>query len=295
MKPLIQKLPIDSSSSFVARTYTTPFFETPWHQHEEYELLIETTGQGSVFVGDFIGEYDAGDVFLLGKNLPHWFRKKDSESTGSAVVVQFKEEIFGETFLKLPEMQQISNLLKNASHGIALKGDLKTMVGNTLKSIETLTGFSQLSALLNCLNQISISDQITFLTNSPIISFSKQDQDRIHKVFEYTMQNFQNKILLKDVAAITNQSESAFSHYFKKNTKKNYIQFLTEIRISHACNLLLTTEKSVTEICYESGFHNWSNFSQHFNKIIQQSPMKYRRKYMQATDKKNLSKRAVDA
>lgn len=282
MKPLIQKLPIDSSSSFVARTYTTPHFETPWHQHEEYELLIGAGGYGSAFIGDYIGEYQMGDVFLLGKNLPHWFRKKDFDMIGSSVVVQFTEDIFGERFLNLPEMQLIRNTLHNASQGIVLKGELRESVGKILSTIESLSGFTQMAALLDCLHQISISDQITYLTQSPIVNFSKQDQDRIHKVFEYTMQNFQRKILLEDVAALTNQSISAFSHYFKKNTKKNYIQFLTEIRISHACKLLVTTEKSVTEICYESGFHNWSNFSQHFNNIMQQSPLKYRKEYLVA-------------
>ena len=280
MKPLIQKLPLDSSSSFVARTYTTPHFETPWHQHEEYELLIAARGYGSAFIGDYIGTYQMGDVFLLGKNLPHWFRKKDFDMIGSSVVVQFTEDIFGERFLNLPEMQLIRNTLHNASQGIALQGALREKIGKTLGMIESLSGFAQLAALLDCLHQISISDQITYLTQSPIVSFSKQDQDRIHKVFEYTMQHFQRKIFLKDVAALTNQSVSAFSHYFKKNTKKNYIQFLTEIRISHACKLLITTEKSVTEICYESGFHNWSNFSQHFNTLMQQSPLKYRKEYL---------------
>jgi AraC-like DNA-binding protein len=290
MKPLVQKLPLDNSSSFVARSYTTPFFETPWHQHEEYELLIEAVGSGSSFVGDHIGEYSAGDVFLLGKNLPHWFRKKEPEMICSAIVVQFREDIFGENFLMLPEMQLIRNTLRHASQGIVLKGELRENVGSTLRRIESLSGFTQLAALLDCLHQISISDQISYLTQSTIMSFSKQDQDRIHKVFEYTMQNFQKKIFLEDVASLTHQSVSAFSHYFKKNTKKNYIQFLTEIRISHACKLLVTTEKSITEICYESGFHNWSNFSQHFNKIVQQSPMKYRKEYTQAVGKKNLGK-----
>ncbi|MCF2505251.1 AraC family transcriptional regulator [Dyadobacter sp. CY107] len=273
----------------MARSYTTPFFETPWHQHEEYELLIEAVGSGSAFVGDHIGEYSAGDVFLLGKNLPHWFRKKEPDMTCSAIVVQFREDIFGENFLMLPEMQLIRNTLRQAAQGIVLKGELREIVGNTLRKIESLSGFTQLAALLDCLHQISISDQISYLTQSTIVNFSKQDQDRIHKVFEYTMQNFQKKILLEDVASLTHQSVSAFSHYFKKSTKKNYIQFLTEIRISHACKLLVTTEKSITEICYESGFHNWSNFSQHFNKIVQQSPMKYRKEYTQVAGKKKLS------
>lgn len=284
MKPLIQKLPVDSSSSFVARTYTTPHFETPWHQHVEYELVLENLGEGTAFVGDYIGEYRQGDVFFLGKNLPHWFRKKDSALIGSAVVTQFREEIFKGNFLDLPEMHRIQTLLKNASHGILLTGRLRQRIGECLRQIEMLSGFSQLAALLDCLHQISISDEIRLLTNSPITSFSQQDQDRIHQVFEYSMQHFQRKIRIEEVAALTNQSVSAFCHYFKKSTKKSYISFLTEIRIAYACKLLASTDLSVTEICYESGFQNWSNFSAHFVKHISVSPLKYRQRQKAALE-----------
>jgi AraC-like DNA-binding protein len=278
MKPLIQKLPVDSSCSFVARTYTTPHFETPWHQHVEYELVLENLGQGTAFVGDFIGEYQPGDVFFLGKNLPHWFRKKDTEMVSSAVVTQFREDIFFGNFLELPEMQSINVLLKSASQGILLTGSLRERIGESLRQIESLKGFPQMAALLGCLHQISISDEIRFLTNSPITSFSKQDQDRIHQVFEYSMQHFQRKIRIEEVSALTNQSVSAFCHYFKKSTKKSYISFLTEIRIAHACKLLTTTDMSVTAICFESGFQNWSNFSGHFVKHVSISPLKYRQR-----------------
>ncbi|WP_229216686.1 AraC family transcriptional regulator [Dyadobacter sp. 3J3] len=278
LKPLIQKLPIDSSSSFVARTYTTPNFETPWHQHIEYELVLENGGDGTVFVGDYIGEYHVGDVFLLGKNLPHWFRKWEGDMISSAVVVQFQEEIFSGNFSSLPEMQLIRALMTKASQGILLKGDLKQKIGALLLQIESLTGFPQMAALLDCLHQISISDEISFLTNSPIINFSKLDQGRIHLVFEYSMQNFQRPIRVEEVAALTNKSVSAFCHYFKKSTKKSYIGFLTEIRMAHACKLLTSTDMSVTEICYESGFQNWSNFSAHFANHFHISPLKYRKR-----------------
>ncbi|GGM90081.1 transcriptional regulator MtlR [Dyadobacter beijingensis] len=279
MKPLVQKLPVDSSSSFVARTYTSPHFETPWHQHVEFELVLENLGHGTAFVGDYIGEYGEGDVFLLGKNLPHWFRKKDAEMISSAIVTQFREEIFMGNFLNLPEMQRIQMLLKTASHGILLTGSLRQRIGRCLRDIETLAGFPQMAALLDCLHQISISEETRLLTNSPITSFSQRDQDRIHQVFEYSMQHFQRKIRIEEVAALTNQSVSAFCHYFKKSTKKSYIGFLTEIRIAHACKLLASTDLSVTEICYESGFQNWSNFSAHFVKHVTLSPLKYRQRH----------------
>ncbi|MCF0069723.1 AraC family transcriptional regulator [Dyadobacter sp. CY261] len=281
MKPLIQKLPVDESSSFVARTYTTPNFETPWHQHVEYELVLQSCGSGTAFIGDYIGEYQMGDVFLLGRNLPHWFRKNDPAMMSSAIVVQFREELFQGNFLLLPEMQLIGTLLQNASQGVLLTGSLKEMIGDYLKKIESLAGFPQMGALLDCLHQISVSEEVRHLTNFPIVNLTKQDQNHIHLVFEYSMQHFQRKVRVEEVAALTNKSVSAFCHYFKKSTKKSYVNFLTEIRIAHACKLLATTDMSVTEICYESGFQNWSNFSAHFVKQVRMSPLKYRKRHTQ--------------
>ena len=282
MKPLLQKLPTDQDSSFVARTYSTPYFETPWHQHEEYELLMQIGSPGSAFIGGHIGEFAAGDIFLLGKNLPHWFRKKQSSDIGSAIVVQFREDVFGPEFWNLAEIRPIKNLLERSSQGISLSGELKKSISVFLQGIELQSGFRQLSTLMECLHQISISDEVSCLTQASVETFSGEDQERIHQIMEFTMQNFQNKISLRQLADITHQSISAFSHYFKRTTKKNYVQFLTEIRIANACHLLVSSDKSVAEICYESGFHNWSNFSDHFKSITGKSPSVYRKAFRQS-------------
>ena len=71
MKTLIQKLQCSENSSFVCRTYRTPYFETPWHQHLEIELLLITEGHGNAMIGTHIGDYKKGDVFLIGPNVPH--------------------------------------------------------------------------------------------------------------------------------------------------------------------------------------------------------------------------------
>lgn len=95
MKPIIEKLPLNEDSSFLARTYTTPHFEVPWHQHVEYELILFKEGEGTSFIGNYIGEFKTDDIFFLGSNLPHTFQKANKEMLTSALVVQFKED-FGD-------------------------------------------------------------------------------------------------------------------------------------------------------------------------------------------------------
>lgn len=134
MKPLIQKLPLSENTSFVARTYRTPYFETSWHQHIEYELILFTEGRGLAFIGNYVGGFEAGDVFLLGADLPHTFQKQRKEMIGNCVVVQFRGDFWGDQFLELPESKVIKQLLTNSSKGLKIdpapSGKLRSMIAD---------------------------------------------------------------------------------------------------------------------------------------------------------------------
>lgn len=275
MKTLIQKLPLEKDSSFLAKTFETPFFETPYHLHDEYELMVIKKGYGTAFVGDFIGEYKTGDVYLHGNKLPHWFRKKTDKMIGASMVVQFKDDFLGTGFFDIPEMKSIRRLLNISAHGILCRGELERSIRKQLLEIEFISGYKKIMSLLNMLHEISLSDEFE-LVSGVVEPHSLKEQFLIQTIFEFSMNNFKRKITLEEVAVLTNKSISAFSHYFKKTTKMSYINFLNQIRIAHACELLKTSSFSVTEICYESGFNNWANFSSHFKRQCKMSPTKYR-------------------
>lgn len=275
MKTLIQKLPLEKDSSFLAKTFETPYFETPYHLHNEYELMVIKKGHGTAFVGDFIGEYKTGDVYLHGNKLPHWFRKKHANMIGASMVVQFTDDFLGSAFFEIPEMKSIRRILDISAHGLLCKGDLEKSIRKKLLAIEFLSGYEKVMSLLDMLHEISLSEEYE-LVSGIVEPHSIKEQFLIQTIFEFSMNNFKRKITLDEVAVLTNKSVSAFSHYFKKTTKMSYINFLNQIRIAHACELLKTTHLSVTEICYESGFNNWANFSSHFKKQCNMSPTKYR-------------------
>ncbi|MCY1718897.1 AraC family transcriptional regulator [Prolixibacteraceae bacterium Z1-6] len=283
MKTLIQKLPLKQNRSFIARTFETPYFETPYHQHNEYELMVIKKGNGTAFIGDYIGDYQVGDVYLHGKSLPHWFRKKEEKMIGASMVVQFKDDFLGNGFFDVPEMKAIRKLLDDSSRSIYCKGELKKRIRKQLLEMEDLNGFEKIISLLTMLHEISLSDEYEYVSGA-VITHSEKDQLLVNKVFEFSMNNFKRKIKLEEVAGLCNKSTSAFSHYFKKVTKTSYINFLKQIRISHACELLKSTNLSITEICFESGFNNWANFSKHFKEHCKISPSQYR---ASLTPKKN--------
>ena len=110
MKPLIEKLPLAENTSFLAKTFSTPHFEVPWHQHIEYELILFTEGEGASYIGNYVGDFKPGDIFFLGSNVPHTFQKAEKNMITSAVVVQFREDFWGSFFMKMPEARLIKKL-----------------------------------------------------------------------------------------------------------------------------------------------------------------------------------------
>lgn len=279
MRPLIQKLPLAEDTSFVARTYRTPNFEVPWHQHVEYELIVFTAGSGLGFVGNYVGEFKTGDVFFLGSNLPHTFQKHDSDLVASAVVVQFREDFWGPEFLKLPECRGIRELLTLARQGLKLTPQSRALLQPLLVGLEHATGFQRLLQLGNCLAVLATKAEHTLLSTQEAKELNPRDQARIDAVFQHTITSFQQPIALADVAQRANLSVPAFCAYFKKSTKKTYVDFLNEIRIGYACKLLLDSAESITSICYAAGFQTLANFNKQFLKKKGCTPSHYRRAY----------------
>jgi AraC-like DNA-binding protein len=279
MKPLVEKLPLSQNTSFVARTYRTPQFEVPWHQHIEYELILFTEGEGRAFIGNYIGEFKTDDIFFLGSNLPHTFQKAHKDLVTSAVVVQFTEDFWGQSFMQLPESKSITKLFSAALQGLKIHGLTRLQLKPLIIELENLQGFARIIRLCECLHMIMTAHEFTPVSTQEVKTFQAKNKDRIDRIFQYTIDNFQETISLADVASTAGMSIPAFCSYFKKCTKKTFVDFLNEIRIGHACKLLIDTQETVLEICYESGFNTLANFNKQFLKVKQLTPSAYRKNF----------------
>ncbi|HUP13788.1 MAG TPA: AraC family transcriptional regulator [Niastella sp.] len=279
MKPLVEKLPLSQNTSFVARTYRTPHFEVPWHQHIEYELILFLEGEGSAFIGNYIGEFKSDDVFFLGSNLPHTFQKANKDLITAAVVVQFTDDFWGPGFMQLPESKNILKLFSVAMQGLKIRGATRQQLKPLLTELEHLQGFARIIRLCECLQIIAATHEYETVSTQEVSTFQAKNKDRIDRIFQFTIDNFQESITLSDVAATAGMSVPAFCSYFKKCTKKTYVDFLNEVRIGHACKLLIDTQKSVLEISYESGFNTLANFNKQFLKLKQLTPSGLRKKF----------------
>ena len=280
MKPLIEKLPLTENTSFIARTFRTPHFEVPWHQHIEYELILFTAGEGTSFIGNYVGEFKTDDIFFLGSNLPHTFQKAQKDLITSAVVVQFKEDFWGHEFMRLPESRVIKKLFDTSVKGLRITGKTRQLLKPLVIELETLTGFQRIIRLCDCLQLMASSHEFETVSTQDVKEFNPRNKERIDKIFQYTIDNFQDTITLDNVAGNAGMSVPAFCTYFKKSTKKTYIDFLNEVRIGHACQQLIDTQKNIEAVCYESGFNTWANFNKQFLKIKSITPSGYRKNFI---------------
>jgi AraC-like DNA-binding protein/quercetin dioxygenase-like cupin family protein len=277
MKPFIEKPFSNDAGSFVVRTFSTPLLEVPWHQHVECELILFTKGEGICFIGNHANEFKAGDVFFLGANLPHTFQNPTRSVIASAIVIQFKEDFWGKTFIEMAECNKLRQLYKIALHGLKLSGKLKLKANNTIRQLDNSKGLQRIALLCDCLDAISCSTDYDILSTQAPVIYNNKNQERIDAILRYTIDHFHEEIKLETIASQVGMSVTTFCNYFKKSTKKTYINFLNEIKIGFACRQLIETNKTVQQICYESGFNTIANFNKQFFKVKRTSPSAWKK------------------
>jgi len=284
MQAVFRKINPSADYSFVARIDNLPYLYEKWHFHPEMELnhIIQSTG--TRFVGDSIEEFKEGDLIFLGSNLPHVWKNDtiyflpDSSLQAKARVIQFLPDCFGKDFLNLKEMESIKRLFEKSKRGLRIMGQTKENVLKLMyQLIENPNGVQRIGVFLNILELIAESDEVVFLSSEGFLdSYHRFDTDTINRVYEFTLSQFNRKILIQEAAAIAHMSVANFCRYFKNRTQKTYVQFLTEVRIGYACRMLIENKKSIQQIAFDCGFHNISNFNRSFRLLKFQKPTAYR-------------------
>ncbi len=278
MQPLLIKVNVPEKASFSVNRYAyTDHFPGVWHFHEEYELTLIEKSYGSRMVGDHIERFEAGDLIFIGKDLPHTWRNDEKvKGVSEALVIHFLEDFLGASFFSLPEMYRIKRLLERSGRGLKVQRKEARSIAGIMRLMETSTGAERILQLLKILHLLAETEDIEELSSEGFTnSIHYADSDRLKRVYEYIMNNFQEDISLSRAAGVANMSPTAFSRYFKNRTRKSYTQFVIELKIGYACKLLINEKISVADVCYQSGFQNLSNFNQQFKSITSLTPKKY--------------------
>ena len=281
MKALSFKIPKTGETSFNVQVDDVPHFYDRLHFHPELQITLVQKSHGTLFVGDSISTFRPGDLFIIGPNIPHVVKNdhlfyKEENLKAKSISIFFSKEAFGDTFFELPELTKINDFLNKADKGLRILGGPKIKIAEKILKLVHLKGFESLLMFFSILKDLANHKQIETLSR---ISFSAKNNalqsEKISRVFQFIMDNYQRPIKLEEAAKITNLSVSAFCRYFKLHTRSTFSRFLNEIRISTACKQLIESEYSVSEICYHVGFNNISNFNRQFKIITGLTPSQY--------------------
>ena len=289
MQPVLEKVSTSVNASFNFEYVDDPCFYTTWHYHPEVEIILMLEGTGTGFVGDGFFNFKPGAMAMVGSNTPHvWLNEKKFYEEGAdlrarCIVVKFREDFLGDNFFNLPEMVRFRKLFEKSLRGMVFTGEsLEKLSDMVTEIVQEQDPPDRLLNLLQILRNISLDTGFKYISNRPFQEKGDQlDCDRIDKIYRFVMNNFSRKIELAEVAEVANLSPTAFCRYFKSRTNKTFSHFLNEIRIGHACKLLIERDLSISEVCYQSGFNYPSNFHKQFKKINKITPQAYQARYLE--------------
>lgn len=283
MKPAFETISASGNSSFLVRKFEEKVFRAPFHFHPEYELTLIIKGKGKRYVGTHMGDYAAGDIVLLGSNVPHCWKTENSQphEMSSSVVIHFSKDFMGTEFFNKPEMKNIHQLLDKSNYGIRFTKNTDALKAKIITLWKEESNFKKLLLLLELLHELSITKNLTLLNKKNLFAaLPSTEKERINIVTAYIVENFREKISLSKVARKANMTPQAFCKYFKKISRKTFIEAVTDYRIDFAVQELVHTNKPVTQIGFESGFNDISNFYKTFKSRHRLSPLAYRNMFI---------------
>lgn len=287
MKLVFKKTELSPEKCFSVRQDTIPCIEHDWHFHPELELIYFLKSTGTRYVGNSIGNFEPGELYMIGSNVPHLFRnhreyyeQNGEPSVVDLVVIKFNRNFLGDTFTELAEAQALKHLFQRASKGIKFSKSTTYLVHNHILGLLGSQGMAGVVELLKVLDILSNTENNELLCTEEIEhSFGSDEQERMGKIISFLNQNFEKRIELAEVSSIACMTPNAFCRYFKNRTKKSFTQFLIEIRLGHACKMLIEGKEQIATIAYQSGFNTVTNFNRQFKTLMKITPSDYMEKY----------------
>ena len=265
-----------------------------WHAHEEYELHLIVETRGKAFVGNFIGNFEPGSLFLTGPNLPHnWVT--DSVSTEKIeirdMLVQFSQKSFEKLAEGFPEFGGIRKMLDLAASGILFKGFNPTFARGHMEAIRDNTGPERILAFIRFLVRLNEHAEKVTLSETKLVNADGNSKyARIGNIIDHILENFNDDLNAVDTAEMAGMSLTTFGRNFSSVTGHSFVEFVNRVRIGQACGMLYASDDQVTSICFDVGFKNVANFNRHFLKIKGMTPSVYRE-----TPRKELSDKIYPA
>lgn len=259
-------------------------FTYPIHNHSVYELNFVENAKGvRRIVGDsqeVIGDYDL--CLITSPDLEHVWEQKECHSDDiREITVQFDFSMSDETLFGRNPYASITRMMQEAKKGLSfpLQAIMKVYgMLDTLSSVKD--GFYAVQQFLTILYELSRCENARTLASSSYAKVTVEDDSRrILKVKNFISKNYMDELRLPELASLAGMSSSAFSRFFKLHTGRNISEYIIDLRLGYAARMLVDTAKSISEIGFDCGFNNLSNFNRIFKKKKGCSPSEFRESY----------------
>ena len=253
-----------------------------WHCHNEHEIVYIEKGEGTLYVGDYIGKFQSEQFYYFGKNLPHMFQSDKRAFNGNistAYAIHINEKLFKNFNIFSPELSFLNQFLNMGRTGVRFYSNIAPLLLPSLKKMKYQDVQINTISTINIIVQIMKNCQYEELSSREWLKTYDTSNIRLNKVIQYIMQNFQQNITLEEISEISGMNKTAFCRYFKAHTQKSFVMYLNEIRLNYACKLLKETDNtiSITEACFLSGFNSMSYFNRIFKKYYKMAPSTFQK------------------
>ncbi len=275
--------------SFAVREYLQVHFDSPFHFHDTYELIMIPKSHGKLYIDNRIVNFSDGDVYLFGPGLSHCFLNdrsfKETGETAHAIAIFFKIDFLGNDFFNKTELTGIRELLDSCKRGLKLPVYDRELA-DSFQRIVRCKGMDALLLLLQMLHRLSGCKEqlLTIGSMTPQVKINQEDSDRLEKVIRYIVDHYKEEPDSKEAASIACMNEAAFCRYFKRRTEKTFSQFVNYVRVTHATDLLIKENWNIASICFECGYKNISYFNRQFKQIIGVTPLEYRSNHLKSAE-----------
>lgn len=282
MEPDLEVVQIRRGESFKAWSHGYPFHTVRWHFHPEYEIHQVVTTSGRYFVGDFIGQFEPGNLVLTGPNLPHNWVSDLPANVAIPLrgrIIQFSEEFIGDTMKLMPELSGLGALLESSRRGVLFSGNTSKELAPLMEEIVAAKGVRRIELFMMILGTLCRARGALPLSSPNYLPDpSGYMSAGMNKALAFIRENLTQPFGEADLATIARQSPSAFSRSFRRHTGMSLVQYVKRLRINLACQILMSDEHaSITDICFQVGFNNLSNFNRQFLAEKGMPPSRFRR------------------
>ncbi len=287
MKVLPFTIPVPHDHTIIVQEEVLPHFYTYLHRHAEVQITWIQKGEGTLLAGNSMHPFHAGEVYLLGANLPHLFKsdlayfQPENLLEVKTVTIFFNPAGKLQALFSLPEMTALKTFIARWQNGFKVPDTSYEDVSMRIAALQQAGGAGQLGLFIELVNTLSLDAGLIPLS-SGTYSYAMTDPEgmRIAAVYNYIMQNYAGSLSLDAVAAQAHLTPTAFCRYFKKHTRHTFVHFVNRIRVNEACRQLSAgSQNSIAAVAYSCGFNSITNFNYVFKKLTGTSPREYSGSY----------------